>query len=350
VRLATRVEAEPVRVMTRVSALIERMGPLAVAIAAAMWATDPYFRPALTKQLTASQIVFVESLLIALCFLPVVGRVRRELRNLPIRQWIAMGIIALGAQAFATVLFTQALSYAFPPNAAPDFNVENEVYLLYLLQPVFGIAMARIFLKERRKPYFWPLAACAIVGVYLIVFPQNPFAPFSSVQHGQLLAALLILGAVLLWASGTVFGRYSLSNVSFVTTAAMRFTLALPVLLVLMLAGVGGGHPGAFSVHQVPSFIGIALVPGLLAMLLYYRALASTPASMASIAELGYPCTLFLVFSLPAPVGLGLPFYAIEVVGAVILVAAVTTLNLLKQRNVVEAPHHEVTLAAEPGT
>ena len=193
----------------------------------------------------------------------------------------------VGAQAFATVLFTQALSYAFPAHAAPDFNVENEVYLLYMLQPVFGIAMARIFLKERRKPYFWPLAACAIVGVYLIVFPQNPLAPFSSVQHGQFLAAMLILGAVVLWASGTVFGRYSLSNVSFVTTAAMRFTLALPVLLILMLTGVGGGHLGTFSVHQIPSFIGIALIPGLLAMLLYYRALASTPASMASIAELG---------------------------------------------------------------
>ncbi len=336
--------------MPRVGTLIERMGPLAVAIAAAMWATDPYFRPALTRQLTASQIVFVESLLIALCFLPVIGRVRRELRHLPLRQWIAMGIIALGAQAFATVLFTQALSYAFPAHAAPDFNVENEVYLLYLLQPVFGIAMARVFLKERRKPYFWPLAASAIVGVYLIVFPQNPLAPFSSVQHGQLLAALLTLGAVVLWASGTVFGRYSLSNVSFVTTAAMRFMLALPVLLILMLAGVGGGTLGTFSVHQAPSFIGIALIPGLFAMLLYYRALASTPASMASIAELGYPCALFLVFSLPAPVGLGLPFYVIEIVGAVILVAAVTTLNLLKHRPIVEAPHHEVTLAAEVGS
>ena len=244
-----------------------------MAVAAAMWATDPYFRPALTQQLTASQIVFVESLLIALCFVPVAGRIRRELHHIPLRQWIAMGIIALGAQAFATVLFTQALSYAFPAHAAPDFNVENEVYLLYMLQPVFGIAMARIFLKERRKPSFWPLAACAIVGVYLIVFPQNPLAPFSSVQHGQLLAAVLILGAVVLWASGTVFGRYSLSNVSFVTTAAMRFTLALPVLLILMLTGVGGGHLGTFSAHQIPSFIGIALVPGLLAMLLYYRAL-----------------------------------------------------------------------------
>jgi drug/metabolite transporter (DMT)-like permease len=335
----------------RASALVGRMGALGVAVAAAMWASDPYFRPELTKQLTASQIVFVESLLIALCFLPLAGRIRRELRHLPLRQWIAMGIIALGAQAFATVLFTQALSYAFPAHGAPDFNVENEVYLLYMLQPVFGIAMARVILRERRKPYFWPLAAGAIVGVYLIVFPQNPLAPFSSVQHGQLVAALLILGAIFLWASGTVFGRYSLSNVSFVTTAAMRFTLALPVLLILMLTNVGGGRLGAFSTSQISSFIGLALIPGLLAMLLYYRALASTPASMASIAELAYPGTLFLVFSLPAPVGLGLPLYGIEIVGALLLVVAVTTLNLLKQRDVVETPHRsDVILAAEVGT
>ena len=337
--------------LTRLGASIDRVGALAVAVAAAMWAADPYFRPALARQLSASQIVFVESLLITLCFLPVVGRVRRELRHLSVRQWVAMAIIALGAQAFATVLFTRAIGYAFPAHAAPDFNVENEVYLLYLLQPVFGIAMARLVLKERRKPYFWPLAACALVGVYLIVFPQDPFAPFSSVQHGQLLAAALVLGAVLLWASGTVFGRYSLSNVSFVTTAAMRFALSLPVLLVLMLVNIGGGASGSFSVHQIPSFIGIALIPGLLAMLLYYRALSSTPASMASVAELGYPCALFLVFSLPPPVGQGIPFYGIEVAGAVVLVAAVTTLNLLKHRDVVETPHHvEVSLATEGGT
>ena len=337
--------------LARLGASIDRVGALAVAVAAAMWAADPYFRPALAKQLSASQIVFAESLLITLCFLPVAGRVRRELRHLSLRQWIAMAIIALGAQAFATVLFTRAIGYAFPAHAAPDFNVENEVYLLYLLQPVFGIAMARIVLRERRKPFFWPLAAAALVGVYLIVFPQDPLAPFSSVQHGQLLAALLVLGAVLLWASGTVFGRYSLSNVSFVTTAAMRFTLALPVLLVLMLTSTGSGAFSNFSVHQIPSFIGIALIPGLLAMLLYYRALSSTPASMASVAELGYPCALFLVFSLPSPVGQGIPFHGIEIVGAIVLVAAVTTLNLLKHRDVVETPHHaEVSLATEAGT
>ena len=170
---------------SRTGTLIERMGALAVAVAAAMWATDPYFRPALTRQLTASQIVFVESLLDRAVF-PPGGRapygasciISRFVNGLP---WPS----SRSARRRSRRALRQALGYAFPAHAAPDFNVENEVYLLYMLQPVFGIAMARIFLKERRKAYFWPLAACAIAGVYLIVFPQNPLAPFSSVQHGN---------------------------------------------------------------------------------------------------------------------------------------------------------------------
>jgi drug/metabolite transporter (DMT)-like permease len=250
---------------------------------------------------------------------------------------LALIVIALGAQAFATVLFTRSLSYAFSTGAAPNLSVEHEVYLLYLLQPIFGVALARIVLGERRKPYFWGLAAIALVGVYLIVFPQHLTAPFASIQHGQLVAAGFVLGAVVLWASGTVFGRYALFGVSFVTTAAMRFALALPALFVLNLVSGGAAALTGFSLGQLPSFVGIALIPGLVAMLLYYRALASTPASLATVAELAYPCALFLVFTLPAPVGLGAPLQGLQVVGAILLVVAVTSLNMVRRRGVVNA-------------
>ena len=317
---------------------------LFVALAAGLWASDAYFRPSLTHPLAASQIVLVEDALITLCFVPAIRRIWRELVRLSVRDWLALGAVALGAQAVATVLFTRSLSYAFPLNAAPNLSVENEVYLLYLLQPIFGVALARLVLGERRKPYFWFLAVFAVAGVYLIVFPQNPLAPLTSIQHGQLIAALLVLSAVFLWACGTVFGRYALSHVSFVTTGAMRFTLALPALLVVNLISRGSdGFPG-FSPAQLPSFLGIALIPGLLAMLLYYRALSKTPASLATVAELAYPCTLFLLFSLPAPVGIGAPLQRVQIVGTVILVASVTALNLVKHRDVIRMPRHRALL------
>jgi len=53
------------------STLVEAGSMLLVAVAAAMWATDAYFRPGLTKQLTSGQIVLVEDLLISICLLPV---------------------------------------------------------------------------------------------------------------------------------------------------------------------------------------------------------------------------------------------------------------------------------------
>ena len=146
------------------------------------------------------------------------------------------------------------------------------------------------------------------------------------------MAALLVLGAVILWAAGTVLGRYALADISFASTSAMRFTLALPVLLVLMLTDRGVSGFTQYTIGQLPSFLGIALIPGLVAMVLYYRALASTPASISTLAELGYPAALFLVYSLPAPVGFGLHLQPMEVGGAVLLIAAVTCLNLLKRR------------------
>jgi drug/metabolite transporter (DMT)-like permease len=314
--------------------LIDRYSALFITLAAALWAADAYFRPELVNQwkLSASEIVLVEDLLISLCFIPVIRRVVRELRTAAWRTWLALAVIAAGPQAIATVLFTRSLTYAFAPSLshAASLGVQSEVYLLYLLQPVFGATLAWIVLRERRRPAFWPIAAAALAGAALIVFSQSPTAP-----QAQLQAALFVVGAVALWALGTVLGRYTLSGISFASTSAMRFVLALPVLLILMLTDRGVAGFSQYSIGQLPSFLGIALIPGLLAMVLYYRALSSTPASISSFAELGYPAALFLIFSLPTPVGFGSPLKPLEIAGAVLLVAAVTGLNFLKRQEVV---------------
>src|SRR3981189_1565776 len=270
--------------------------PGRVGVAAAMWATDAYFRPGLTKQLSAGQIVLVEDLLISICLIPILLLNIDSLRRMTGRRWLALIAIGVGPQAIATVLFTRAIGFAFLRPTGPKFGVLHEAYLLYLLQPVFGLAFARIFLGERRRRAFWPFAATALIGVYLIVFADNPAAP------------------------------------------VLPFLLALPVLLVIVLVDKGGAAFSGYSADQIPAFLGIVIVPGLLAMLLYYLPLSNTPASLATIAELGYPLALFLIFSLPPPVGQAAPLQPIELVGAALLVASVVALNFLKGRDVVEAP------------
>ncbi len=326
------------------AAFLDRGSVVLVGVAAALWAFDAYFRPGLTKQLSSGQIVLVEDLLISLCLVPVLLANLPELRRLNGRRWLALAAIAIGPQAVATVLFTKAIGYSFA-TFPPNFEVLHEVYLLYLLQPVFGLAFARIFLGERRKASFWPLAGIALAGVYLIVFADNPAAPWQ-IRHPELMAGLLVLGAVIMWGGGTVLGRYALESVSFPVTTSMRFMLAIPVLLVIVVLDKGGAAFSGYSVSQLPSFLGIVLVPGLLAMLLYYLALSRTPASLATIAELGYPLALFLIFSLPAPVGQGTPLQPVEVLGAVLLVVGVVSLNFLKARDVVEVPPERMTGAA----
>jgi len=326
------------------SRFLEAGSVVLVGVAAALWAFDAYFRPGLTKQLSSGQIVLVEDLLISICLVPVLIANGASLRRLSGRRWLALAAIAIGPQAVATVLFTKAIGYSFANPAAPNFDVLHEVYLLYLLQPIFGIAFARIFLGERRKRSFWPLAAIALVGVYLIVFADDPTAPWQ-IRNPELVAGALVLGAVIMWAGGTVLGRYALQDVSFPVTTSMRFVLALPVLLVIVLVDKGGAAFSGYSVSQLPSFLGIVLVPGLVAMLLYYLALSNTPASLATIAELGYPLALFLIFSLPAPVGQAAPLRPIELFGAVLLVVSAVTLNFLKTRDIIELPHERFAAA-----
>src|SRR5207245_7074500 len=105
-----------------------------------------------------------------------------------------------------------------------------------------AIVLAWLILGERRRPWFWPTAALAIVGVYMVVFAQNLKAPFSDLQHGRLEAGLYALGAAALWASGTVLGRCVLGKVGLTTTTALRFTLALPVLIVVAFLQYGGSR------------------------------------------------------------------------------------------------------------
>ena len=90
---------------------IDRFSVILVAVAATLWVSDAYFRNQLIKHLSSTQIVVAEDALIALFLLPVLIRSRHEVRGLGTRGWIAVGLIAVGAQSLATIMFTASFSY-----------------------------------------------------------------------------------------------------------------------------------------------------------------------------------------------------------------------------------------------
>src|SRR5207237_3330959 len=219
-----KTEAQPAAKPTRVG-LIDRFSVVLIAAAATMWASDTYFRAQLIGHLTPSQIVVIEDALVSLFLVAFLLRGIPEMRRLDRRGWLAIGLVAVGPQAVATILFTTSFSYRH----------FAETFVLQQTQPLIAILLAWVILGERRRRWFWPVAMLAILGVYMVVFAQNLTAPFSDLQHGRLEAGLFALGAAALWASGTVLGRFVLGKLSFTTTTALRFTLAFPVLLVILL-------------------------------------------------------------------------------------------------------------------
>jgi DME family drug/metabolite transporter len=302
-----------------------------VAVAATMWAFDIYFRSHLVH-LTASEIVVVEDFLITVFLLVFLVRGWTEMRRMSWQNWLAVILIGVGPQAVATLLFTQSFKLA------AQHQLFAETYVLQQTQPLIAIALAWIVLGERRRPWFWPIAALAIAAVYLVLFATDPTAPISALQHGEVEVGLYALGAAALWASGTVLGRFVLGTLSFQTTTALRFTIALPVLVVVVLAQSGTAGFGQYRLDDVVPFLGIALIPGLLALLLYYRALASTPATLATIAEMAYPVAATIISTAPAVVVFGQTIffgqrlYPAQAIGTLLLIAVIALLNWTKER------------------
>src|SRR5207245_1510429 len=168
----------------------------------------------------------------------------------------------------------------------------------------------------------------ALVRLFLLALLLRGIPEVRCLVHSGALASVLYAsGSAALWASGTVLGRFVLGKLSFTTTTALRFTLALPVLLVILLLQYRGSAFAHYQASDVLPFLGIALIPGFLSLLLYYRALRSTPATLATIAELAYPVTATFIASAPPPYGFNQPLYLPQLVGTGLLIAVILLLN-----------------------
>ena len=243
-----------------------------VALAAALWGTDALFRLPLVSALPAATIVLAEHVILVLVTLPWLPRAFRAASRAsrPV-DWWALVFIGAGASAVATVLFTMAFRYGDPITPVA----------LQKIQPLLAAGAACLFLGERLRPKYGLFLIAAMGSAWLLSFDE----PFDVTVAG-LSAALLALGAAALWAGGTVAGRQVSLRLDFASITVLRFAIGLPAALVVATVT---GAPLLPAAGDVPGLIGLALVPGLLALLLYYRGLQSTPAARATIAELAFP-------------------------------------------------------------
>ncbi|TSC58623.1 MAG: putative permease, DMT superfamily [Parcubacteria group bacterium Greene0416_79] len=295
-------------------------GPVLVFLAAMLWATDAPFRYHLTRELGASFIVLAEHAVNVLLILPFIFRGFSEIKNLNRRQWLAVLLIGIGASAIATILFTKSFSYMNPSVAI----------VLQKLQPLIAITLAVLFLKERTGKRFFAWAIIALAGAYVISFPTlKPELYAGEAWNPHLIGVLLALGAAALWGLGTVLGRYLLRNqedqniantydrkylpsseattpvhigaapngaaLQFHTLTALRFLIAFLFLLVLNLNGNILPTLSTLTGKDILFLIIIAVTSGFTSLMIYYQGLRHTKASVATIAELGFPLLAVVV-------------------------------------------------------
>lgn len=248
-----------------------------IAVAAAMWGFSGLLRSPLSKQYASPTIVLWEHIILVLLVSPLlVGAVRGFLAS-SWRTRLSILVIGAGSSALATTMFTLAFKFGDP--ITPQ--------VLQKLQPLMAIALAAALLGERLRPKFWLFVIPAVIGAWLLAFP-NPVG----VGVRSLIPAALGVGSALLWALGTVLGRAASAELKFQHVTALRFLVGLITLFFLALAT---GSPLAMPVQTWPRMFSLALVPGLLALVLYYFGLKQTPAARATLAELAFPLTAALV-------------------------------------------------------
>ncbi len=265
---------------------MKKLSPYLIFIAAMLWATDAPFRMHLTKDLNSNFIVLAEHFVDVLFILPVLVVGYARLKRIKTKEWLAIIFIAVCGSALASIAFTQAFHYVNPSIAI----------LLQKLQPFIAISLAAAVLKEKLTVRYWEWAVSAIVGAYLISFPGLKPELFPGEQFNpNIIGVGYALLAALLWGASTVFGKYAMRNTDFKIMTGLRFFLAFLFLFILNITTRSIPPLWQVNIADWIYIVIISVASGVVALFIYYKGLESTKASVATIAELGFPMAAVIV-------------------------------------------------------
>jgi drug/metabolite transporter (DMT)-like permease len=324
---------------------LSSFGPLLIVGASLLWSIDGFIRASSLYALPPVLMTFWEHFLGLFLITPFFWSKRHEIKTLTRKDWMPILAIAFFAGPLAGIFYTYALTQI----SFANFSI---VVLLQQTQPIWAILIAGIMLKEKITAKFLILAAVAMSGVYLIVF--KVLVPNLNTGNGTALAGMLALLAAMAWGSATSFGKYVLHKVSFGTMAFLRFSLAS--LFAFILFGIfsavqavtgakdifGKAHNlnqlFSLTTAQWENLVLIVLISGAGAMLVYYFGLKQTKARVATICELAWPASSLVI---------GILFFkntfnVTQIVGIVLLIAAMISISVTQRGKDVVIPEKEV--------
>lgn len=298
------------------------IGAFAISFAAVLWGFDGVvLTPGLWE---LKSVAFVVFMLHALAFLIMNTFLFKEYRYLKEFTAADVGIfflIALFGGVVGTMAMVQALFLV-------DFDKLSIVILLQKLQPIFAIALAMIFLKERMKRYYFIWASIAIVAGYFLTFGFSLPKLGSDESETLMSAAIYSLLAAFAFGSSTVLSKKILKKYSFHTATFFRYGFTTAIMLVVMLSTGLYTKIEIVTPTQWGIFFIIAITTGSGAIFLYYYGLKRVRAVIATICELFFPITAIVLDYFIN----GYRMSPVQWVSAAVLLFAIINLNITNSK------------------
>lgn len=255
---------------------------LYIILASAIWWIDGYVRQSMP--IAGNLLIAIESSIAGILLLAflIIFRKKKIQKLQNIKYFIAMVLVGgvAGSWCFAQALAaTQSLWF---------------VFVLIGLQPIFTIISSSIVLKEHPRASFYAFAATTIFASILLTIGDTGF----SLESSSLRAYIFALLTAIFWGSSTTIGKVVITHNSHLYALALKyfFTGLIGWVIVFFSHEMIGVWAILEKVSLRPlNILFIIFISDILASALYLRSLKNIPATMATIFELAFPLTGFIL-------------------------------------------------------
>ena len=261
------------------------LGALAVSFSAILWGFDGVVLTPRLYNLDVGFVVFMLHLIPFVIMNLFLYRQYRHLKQFSRQDLIILLLIALFGGAIGTLAIVKALFLV-------NFQKLTIVVLLQKLQPIFAIALAAIYLKEKIGKNYILWASLAIIAGYFLTFGTK--VPNLEAGANTVYAALFALLAAFSFGNSTVLSKKILDKYSFHTATFYRYGFtALIMTIIVLITGKINQFDRVTTMNWV-IFLIISFTTGSGAIFLYYYGLKKVKAIIATVCELFFPLSAII--------------------------------------------------------
>lgn len=293
-------------------------GPPFIIFAAFLWSLDGLLRRSLYV-LPPMVVVTYEHLIGFILLLPFLLTHVAKIKKIEPKSWGAFAWITLLSSIAGTYFYTAALGKV-------QYIQFSVVVLLQQLQPLFVVFFAWLLLKEHVKKIFALYVVIALLGAYMVSFPDLQVN--LETGQGTAIAAAFAVLAAFSWGSSTAFSRYVLLQLPTVVATGLRFGLAAVLGFFFVFVFNQQAALTNLSQTQWLTLGAIALSTGMVALFIYYYGLKRTPASVSAICELTWPLSAVVIDYVFFQKTLSLT----QTLGALLLLFAIYKVSLMSKK------------------